>query len=242
MVVIGLLLAFLIFRAWNQRTSESEAARAEEAQIALRRQAIQSNFADLRDVVRQHAVTLVRKRRQTVYVDDYGKVRSEAWVREVDYFIDNVVPDRILQWIDRATVAESIEDELNYFEETSDLSATLGNYRPDMTGVEFEHFIADKFREHGWDITPTPTTGDQGVDLIVRKDGLSLAVQCKRSSSPVGNKAVQEAAAGMIHYAAKEAWVVSDADFTPAARRLANTTGVQLYHYDILSDLLESME
>lgn len=77
-----------------------------------------------------------------------------------------------------------------------------------MTGSEFETFLASVFKELGYDVSATPATGDYGADLLLVKDGTKIAVQTKRHSKNIGNKAVQEVYAGMAHYGADEGWVV----------------------------------
>jgi restriction system protein len=71
------------------------------------------------------------------------------------------------------------------------------------------------------------------TDIIAERDGKRIVVQCKFYSKPVGNKAVQEAAA-RLHGRADKAIVVSNAAYTKAARQLAGTTGVILLHHDDL--------
>jgi restriction system protein len=70
------------------------------------------------------------------------------------------------------------------------------------------------------------------TDIIAERDGKRIVVQCKFYSKPVGNKAVQEAAARLHERAV--AIVVSNAAYTKAARQLAGTTGVILLHHDDL--------
>ena len=48
----------------------------------------------------------------------------------------------------------------------------------------------------GWTVADTPASGDFGADLIAEKDGKRIAIQAKRYSKPVGNKAVNEALGG----------------------------------------------
>jgi restriction system protein len=55
-----------------------------------------------------------------------------------------------------------------------------------------------------------------------------VVIQCKLYQSPVGNKAVQEAFAAMMHYSADSAAVITSSGFTPSARHLSATTGVIL--------------
>jgi len=63
-----------------------------------------------------------------------------------------------------------------------------------------------------------PGSVDFGVDLIANRGGTSVAIQCKRWSTPVGNKAVQEAYAGRGYYSSTHAAVVSLSGYTKAAR------------------------
>ena len=73
-----------------------------------------------------------------------------------------------------------------------------------------------------------PKSGDQGVDLLLNIEKRRVAVQLKRYTAPVGNAAVQAAFAGMVHYKAQEAWVITTSSFTKSAVDLAKSTGVRL--------------
>lgn len=91
-----------------------------------------------------------------------------------------------------------------------------------MTGKEFELFLARLFTRMGFtDIRLTPTN-DQGGDLIcVSPDGIQLVIQAKRWKGSVGNDAVQELLGAMLHYGCTMGMVVTNSTFTPAARQLA---------------------
>ena len=97
-----------------------------------------------------------------------------------------------------------------------------------MTGVEFEYYVAARLRRAGWQVDFTPATGDYGVDLIALKDGKSVAVQCKRYGNPVGVAAVQQVVSGARHHDCAKSIVVSNQEFTAAAKRLAYTHRCQL--------------
>ncbi len=92
-----------------------------------------------------------------------------------------------------------------------------------MNGLEFEEYVATRFRDAGFPVNTTPMSGDFGVDLIVSGNGHRVAVQCKRLSRPVGVAAVQQVVAGARHYGCNTAMVISNQEFTPAARELAHT-------------------
>lgn len=92
-----------------------------------------------------------------------------------------------------------------------------------MSGTEFEEFVAAQLRVAGYSVTPTASTGDYGVDLIARKDGARMAVQCKRLAKAVGVAAVQQVVAGALHHGCNRTVVVTNQTFTKAARQLAGT-------------------
>ena len=107
----------------------------------------------------------------------------------------------------------------------------------EMTGVEFEDYIARIARSSGLPVIMTSVTGDWGVDLIVGKRPNRLAIQCKRQARPVGAGAVQEVVAGAPMQDCSRTMVVTNHDFTPAARKLAELHGCELVGRDELSRL-----
>lgn len=97
-----------------------------------------------------------------------------------------------------------------------------------MTGTEFEDHVARIARSSGASVIMTAVTGDYGVDLVVGRRPNRLAIQCKRQSRPVGSGAVQEVVAGAVMHDCAHTMVVTNHDFTPAARRLAERHGCVL--------------
>jgi restriction system protein len=97
-----------------------------------------------------------------------------------------------------------------------------------MSGTEFEDYIARIARSSGLPVIMTSVTGDWGVDLIVGKRPNRLAIQCKRQSRPVGANAVQEVVAGAPMQDCTRSMVVTNNEFTPAARKLAELHGCEL--------------
>lgn len=109
-----------------------------------------------------------------------------------------------------------------------------------MRGVEFENFLAAIFREWGYTVRTTPVTGDQGVDLVIERNGRSIAIQAKGyPNSTVGNSAVQEAHTGKAFYRCHAAAVVTNSTFTSSARELASKVGCILIGQEQISDLIE---
>ncbi len=97
-----------------------------------------------------------------------------------------------------------------------------------MSGTEFEDYVARIARASGAPVIMTSITGDWGVDIIVGRRPNRLAIQCKRQSRPVGAGAVQEVVAGAPMQDCARTMVVTNHEFTPAARKLAELHGCEL--------------
>lgn len=110
-----------------------------------------------------------------------------------------------------------------------------------MDGRQFEKYLEVLFKSLGYKTKLTRYVGDYGADLILEKDGKKIVVQAKRYSKDVGINAVQEIAAAMPHYKADEAWIVTNRDFTEAARNLAKSNGVKLINRTKLIDFILKM-
>ncbi len=108
-----------------------------------------------------------------------------------------------------------------------------------LSGSDFEDVLSNLFTRLGYTVEKTGRAGDQGVDLLLTQGSHRVAVQAKRWSGPVNNKAVQEVYAGMARYRAHEGWVVTPSRFLPSATELAKTTGVRLIGREELAELLQ---
>lgn len=106
-----------------------------------------------------------------------------------------------------------------------------------MSGAEFENYLGQLFRILGYRVEVTQTSGDYGADLILTKEGNRIVVQAKRYSKNVGLKAVQEVQSARAHYAAAEAWVITNSNFTGQAVVLAQSNGVKLISREELISL-----
>ena len=99
-----------------------------------------------------------------------------------------------------------------------------------MNGHKFEYKCAKMLRRKGFHhVKVTPTSGDQGVDIIGYKWFSKYAFQCKYYSYPVGNKAVQEVYAGGKYYDCDRFVVMTNGTYTRAARNAAEKLDVQLW-------------
>jgi restriction system protein len=241
--VTGLISLAFIANALQNNSVTRQRQRLEEEEK-------KSDKVDLRisALIAQHMKTLARKHSQIFSIDDYGnRTGQDEWLKEVQYFIDNVVrtDDLFVQElllaqrqigkpviIATSVVAREIDEQIKESGITSDAEDVEL-----ITGPEFEVYCAQKLEQGGWSVLRKGGTGDQGVDLVATRGHIRAAIQCKRYSRPVGNKAVQEVAAGRQFEQCDLAVVVSNADYTPAARQLANSLGVLLIHHSELATL-----
>jgi restriction system protein len=208
-------------------------------------------------LIDKHKYALAQERRRLLHTDAYGNIKDRGWGVEegaeasgVFYFIHNVLRPSVANfdrgetlfgkyvlrtfgiadtifWIERSinNACDGVEEKA----EAVDVAV--------MSGEEYEQYCAQILEEAGWQVEGTAVTGDQGVDLIVMIDDVRVCIQCKRYSKPVGNKAVQEVVAGRTHWNGTHAVVVSNAGFTKAAQKLAESTGVLLIGDMELEDL-----
>lgn len=112
-----------------------------------------------------------------------------------------------------------------------------------MDGHAFEHWCANLLTRLDYEnVYVTPGSGDQGVDIVAVKDGIRHAFQCKRYSSRVGNKPVQEVYAGMEMYNCSVGTVITNQHFTDGAIELARRTGVHLWDRHTLETLVSRID
>ncbi len=104
-------------------------------------------------------------------------------------------------------------------------------------GIKFENHCMKILKQNGWEVKETPSTGDQGVDLIASINGLRLCIQCKDHEKAIGNKAVQEISAGKLFWKGTHAILVSKSGFTKSAQQLAKSNKVKLINEYQLKDL-----
>jgi restriction system protein len=198
----------------------------------------------IRKLVRTHLKTLVLKRARGFTRDDYGRLVDSGWSKEIAYFYDNVIPESLRTEHGLSDVADLIEQEIAKLPESTIEQWTMASVTASAiaSGEEFEHFVSDQLEGSGWRVRHTGKSGDQGADLVAEKPGVSVAVQCKLYTQPVGNKAVQEALAAQRYYATDHAAVISNAAFTKSAVQLARSADVLLVHtsdLDTLDDLVD---
>lgn len=107
-----------------------------------------------------------------------------------------------------------------------------------LGGTGFEVYCSQVLAANGFvDVKTVGQSGDFGVDVLASKGGVRYAVQCKCYSKPIGNYAVQQAFAGMIHHGASVSAVMTNQYFTSQAKETAGELGVLLWDRDTVIDM-----
>ena len=138
-----------------------------------------------------------------------------------------------------AGMSDDTEENYGVYDYEEEVDVNDISYVDGMDGHEFEYFCADLLRKNGFtDVSVTPGSGDQGVDVLAEKGGVKYAIQCKNYSSPLSNTPVQEVNAGKIFYGCHVGVVMTNSTFTPGAKELAKATGVLLWDRAVVQEMM----
>ena len=78
--------------------------------------------------------------------------------------------------------------------------------------MDFEQFLERVLVNLGYDVNKTGGAGDQGCDLIARKNGRKVAIQAKGWKNSVGNDAVHKAHFAKSFYDCHACVVITNSD------------------------------
>lgn len=113
----------------------------------------------------------------------------------------------------------------------------------EMEGHEFEYFCAELLEKRGFiEVEVTKASGDYGVDILAKKEGITFAIQCKCHNSPIGVKAIQEAYAGRDYYDRMVGAVMTNQYFTASAVKAAKKLKILLWDRGYLDSMIQEVE
>lgn len=92
-----------------------------------------------------------------------------------------------------------------------------------MTGLEFEKYVARLLVTQGYKNVRLTETYDMGIDIVAEKDGIRWGVQTKRYSGLVKAEAVRQAVTALNHYGCDRAMVITNSVFSGTATKLASS-------------------
>jgi restriction system protein len=107
----------------------------------------------------------------------------------------------------------------------------------------FEDLLGEAYRRQGYRVEETLGGGaDGGVDLVLRKDGATTLVQCKRWKQPVPVQTVRELYGVLIDRGAADAKLVATAAFTSDAVAFAKGKPIELIGSTALLEVIRGVQ
>jgi hypothetical protein len=125
------------------------------------------------------------------------------------------------------------EESLERYEHTSK------QYWISLRGQGFEKQMAQLYKRLGYSVKQTQASVDEGIDLILWKDGKNIIVQCKGHEKPIGVGAVRDLYGTMMHSGAERAVLACPAGFTNGVRKFADGKPIDLLTAKELVEMAE---
>jgi restriction system protein len=98
-----------------------------------------------------------------------------------------------------------------------------------ISGRTFEAELAATFSRLGYEAALTPVSGDEGVDIVLKKNGKTIIVQCKATANPVGPAVARELYGTLLASAADEAVLAATAGVTAGVRRFVSGKPIRVF-------------
>ena len=118
----------------------------------------------------------------------------------------------------------------------------LQSYWLSLRGVKFERELANLYKRQGYHIESTPTSGDQGIDLILKKDDKTTIVQCKGHRNPIGPAIARELFGSMTAFGADDAILACTGGFTRGVYDFVRGKPITLVSAKELAEMVESVQ
>lgn len=107
-----------------------------------------------------------------------------------------------------------------------------------MTPVEFEEWVAARFKDLGYKVKTTALSGDHGVDLVAHRENEKVVVQCKRYRDyTIGEPVMRDLYGTMQHESATRAYLVTTSFLTPAALSWSRGKPIEIWDATYLSKM-----
>ena len=106
-----------------------------------------------------------------------------------------------------------------------------------LSGTEFEYQLAALYQDLGYTVHLTPTSGDDGIDLILQMDESLAVVQCKSHKRPVGPAIARELYGSMVAFGADDAILACTGGFTQGVRDFVRGKPITLVSASELAEM-----
>jgi hypothetical protein len=112
-------------------------------------------------------------------------------------------------------------------------------------GTSFEKKFCRLLRDAGYVVRTTPISGDDGIDIIAKKSGERVVIQCKNHDSKVGAQEVRDFIGALtiqkINEPATKGWIVSVSGFSkPTLDKYNKFELIELWDFSGIEELVNS--
>ena len=109
-----------------------------------------------------------------------------------------------------------------------------------MDGLDFERYVADLLKKHGFRNVSLTEQYDMGVDIVAEKDGQRWGIQVKRYNGLVKAAAVRQVVTALKFYGCEHSMVITNSTYSNVARQLADSNDCILIDRPELARLIAS--
>ena len=192
-------------------------------------------------------------------------MERHKWNRARDEFLESPVASKIKLYEDAKAVHDTMREEAERMRqdeekaqreaekarrkvETARLKVErarrrkLEGYWMSLSGTDFERELATVLRGLGYRVKSTPISGDEGVDLVLKRTGKTIVVQCKAHKNPVGPAIARELLGSMIHFKADRAILACTGGFTRGVKEFVRDKPIDLVAVSELARLGAQVE
>ena len=117
----------------------------------------------------------------------------------------------------------------------------MSNDFTQMTGYEFEDYVANLFKRMGFRVTQTEYSGDGGIDMYLYYEKPvfrgKYVVQCKNYTSLVGQPVIRDLYGVVMSESANKGILITTSDFTEQAYAFADGKNLELINRVALNQL-----
>lgn len=159
--------------------------------------------------------TFVESKRQTLNLQ-YISLSPEELQADLQYCLSEPSLDEL--------------EELATLVENLDAGVWRREHFGEFTPVEFEHLVASLYGSQGYDTQVSQASNDKGIDVTVRGETETLAIQVKQYSrrNKVGRPTVQQLAGARDQVNANKGVIVTSSSFTETAQSASQSYGASM--------------
>lgn len=116
------------------------------------------------------------------------------------------------------------------------------DYWKGLSGHGFEDALAQLFRKRGFHAVVSKSGGDEGIDIILEKDGMKSIVQCKAHAKPIGPVVARELYGAMLHFNVERGILASTFGFTDGVHKFVADKKIELLNLDDILKMADSLD